>query len=216
MPEEFEEQEVTVAPEVEAPPEVEAEEEAKVPIRVVKELRDELRELKSSDRAKSEQISGLISEIQNARKENRPIEPQPDLDPEVLKLLKPYLKPFEEEIGRTKAELATFKASREQSEAERYIEKSLPNLEEIRTDLLKEIQSYSKEEQNEILANPREIVRIGKMISRLKSGTSTVKTENRSRARAETGTTQTTRESNRIATADDASFNKFLRDNGYL
>jgi len=216
MPEEFEEQEVTETTEVETPPEAEAEEEAKVPIRVVKELRDELRQAKEDGYMTRQQMTRLMSDYQEAIRTKTPIEPQPDLDPEVLKLLKPYLKPFEEEIGRTKAELATFKASREQSEAERFIEKNLPNLEEIRTELLKEIQSYSKDDQNEILANPREIVRIGKMISRMKAGTSTVKTENRSRARAETGSTQTTRDSNRAAEMNEEQFNAFLRKQGYF
>jgi len=216
MPEEFEEQEIVETPEVEAPPEVEAEEEPKVPVRVVKELREELRQAKEDGNLTRQQMSRLMSQYEEAIRSKTPVEPQPDLDPEVLKLLKPYLKPFEEEIVRTKAELNDLKADKEQGKAERYIEKNLPNLEEIRAELLKEIQSYSSEEQNEILGNPREIVRIGKMISRLKGTTSTVKGENRSRARAETGTTSTRAESNRAAEMNEEQFNAFLRKQGYF
>lgn len=210
MPEEFEEPISTVETEVETDPKVEAEEEAKVPIKVVQELRDELRQAKEDGNITRQQLASLMSEYQNAIRQNRPVEVQPDLDPEVLKLLKPYLQPVLKEMEMTKSELQAIKEKTGQSDAERYIERNLPNLDEIREDILKDIQSYSPEEQKEILANPREIVRIGKTINRLKGVTTSSKAENRSRARSETGTTSTRTEAD---SSMDAKVQAWLKAN---
>jgi len=210
MPEEFEEQISTEETEVETESKVEAEEEAKVPIKVVQELRDELRQAKEDGNITRQQLASLMSEYQNAIRQNRPVEVQPDLDPEVLKLLKPYLQPVLKEMEMTKSELQAIKEKTGQSDAERYIERNLPNLDEIREDILKDIQSYSPEEQKEILANPREIVRIGKTINRLKGVTTSSKAENRSRARSETGTTSTRTEAD---SSMDAKVQAWLKAN---
>ena len=191
MPEEYEEQEVTETTVVETDSTVEAKEENRVPVSVVKELRDELRQAKEDGNITRAQLTQLMSEYQNAIKQNRPMEEQPDLDPEVLKLLKPYLQPVLQEMEMTKSELKAIKDKTQQSEAESYIERNIPNLNEIREEILKEIQSYSPSEQKEILANPREIVRIGKTINKLKGVTTSSKAESRSRARTETGSTAT-------------------------
>jgi len=210
MPEEFEEQISTEETVVETDPKVEAEEEAKVPIKVVQELRDELRQAKEDGNLTRQQLANLMSEYQNAIRQNRPVEVQPDLDPEVLKLLKPYLQPVLKGMEMTKSELQAIKEKTGQSDAERYIERNLPNLDEIREDILKDIQSYSPEEQKEILANPREIVRIGKTINRLKGVTTSSKAENRSRARSETGTTSTRTEAD---SSMDAKVQAWLKAN---
>lgn len=210
MPEEFEEQISTEETEVETESKVEAEEETKVPIKVVQELRDELRQAKEDGNITRQQLASLMSEYQNAIRQNRPVEVQPDLDPEVLKLLKPYLQPVLKEMEMTKSELQAIKEKTGQSDAERYIERNLPNLDEIREDILKDIQSYSPEEQKEILANPREIVRIGKTINRLKGVTTSSKAENRSRARSETGTTSTRTEAD---SSMDAKVQAWLKAN---
>ena len=210
MPEEFEEQISTEETVVETDPKVEAEEEAKVPIKVVQELRDELRQAKEDGNITRQQLASLMSEYQNAIRQNRPVEVQPDLDPEVLKLLKPYLQPVLKEMEMTKSELQAIKEKTGQSDAERYIERNLPNLDEIREDILKDIQSYSPEEQKEILANPREIVRIGKTINRLKGVTTSSRAENRSRARSETGTTSTRTEAD---SSMDAKVQAWLKAN---
>lgn len=210
MPEEFEEQISAEETVVETDPKVEAEEEAKVPIKVVQELRDELRQAKEDGNITRQQLASLMSEYQNAIRQNRPVEVQPDLDPEVLKLLKPYLQPVLKEMEMTKSELQAIKEKTGQSDAERYIERNLPNLDEIREDILKDIQSYSPEEQKEILANPREIVRIGKTINRLKGVTTSSKAENRSRARSETGTTSTRTEAD---SSMDAKVQAWLKAN---
>ena len=210
MPEEFEEQISAEETVVETDPKVEAEEEAKVPIKVVQELRDELRQAKEDGNITRQQLASLMSEYQNAIRQNRPVEVQPDLDPEVLKLLKPYLQPVLKEMEMTKSELQAIKEKTGQSDAERYIERNLPNLDEIREDILKDIQSYSPEEQKEILANPREIVRIGKTINRLKGVTTSSRAENRSRARSETGTTSTRTEAD---SSMDAKVQAWLKAN---
>ena len=210
MPEEYEEQEITETEPTEEVPKVEAEEEPRVPVSVVKELRDELRQAKEDGNITRGQLNKLMSDYQEAIRMQKPLEPQQDLDPEILKLLKPYLKPFEDEIGRTKAELNQIKESRAQTDNERYIERNLPNLDKIRGELLKEIQSYPADEQTEILANPREIVRMGKLIERSLANGSPLRAENRSRARTETGSTSTRLESDGNV---DAKVAKWLKDN---
>jgi hypothetical protein len=211
MPEELENEQVTTeTEETKVESKVEAEEEQRVPVSVVKELRDELRQAKEEGNLTRREMSKLMSDYQAALQKQEPKTPKAPKDPEVASLIDPYLEELREELRATKEKVSKFEESQGQSAAERYIEKNLPNLNEIREDILKEIQSYSQDEQKEVLANPREIVRIGKMLTKLKTGTTSSKSENRSRARAETGSTSTRLES---GTDTDAKVQQWLERN---
>jgi len=214
MPEELEsEQGILDTPETVTESKVEAEEESRVPVSVVKELREELRQAKEDGNLTRRQMTQLMSQYQESLRSNKPMEPEADLDPEVLKLLRPYLKPVQEELSQTRRELEAIKAGKQQSDAERYIEKNLPNLSEIREDLIKELSSYSQEEQAEIYSNPREVVRIGKMLTKLKFGTTAAKGESRSRARSESGSTSTRPDAENANV--DAKVEAWMKANGF-
>ena len=210
MPEELENQDAEVQ-ELENPSEVEAKEEQRVPLSELLELRAELKQAKEEGNLTRQQMAKLMSDYQVALHNMKPVVPKAEKDQGVADLLDPYLEELREENRAIKEKLSAFESTTQQSAAERYLERNIPNLEEIRPDLLKEIQSYSREEQTEILANPREIARIAKMVTRLKAGKSTVQTENRSRARTETGSTSTRLEPDSASV--DAKVAKWMKDN---
>lgn len=218
MPEEFDEQEVRETQEQEVvETEVEAEEQ-RVPVHVVKELRDELRQAREESNLTRSQFTQLMSEYQkmvNGQK-NRMEEVQENLDPEVQKLLKPYLRPVEEELRRTKAELEEVNRSRATIEAERYIERNVPNLNEIRPHLAKFIQSeYTPEEQAEL--TPKEVVRIAKFVAKQQGISATAKQVARSAARTESGSPTSNRnESVKPSELQGDKFTEYLKANGFF
>lgn len=219
MPEEFEDQEViqenTEQEVVET--EVEAEEQ-RVPVHVVKELRDELRQAREESNLTRSQFTQLMSEYQkmvNGQK-NRMEEVQENLDPEVQKLLKPYLRPVEEELRRTKAELEEVNRSRQTIEAERYIERNVPNIDEIRPHLAKYIQTkYSPAEQERL--TPREVVLIAELVAAKQGISTTAKKVARSAARTESGSPTSNRtESVKPSELQGDKFTEYLKANGFF
>lgn len=224
MPEEFENQEVQETEEQEQveSTEVEAKEEPRVPLHEVQELRKRLERAEESDLMTRSQLAQLMTEYQKmaSGQVNKVQEMQAKLDPEVRALMEPYmdvfLSPVKNELESTKAKLAEVERSKQQIEAERYIERNVPNLHEIRPALIKHLQSYSPEEQAEIAANPREVVRIAKMLTQLEGGKQGTKSMSRSMARTETGTTSTRSESDRPSNLKGDAWTKYLQDNGFF
>lgn len=219
MPEELEGQEALEETQEEATESTaEAEEEPKVvPVRVVKELRDELRQAKEDGALTRLEMNKLMSEYQKLiqGQANTFQQTQAKLDPEVQEAIAPYFKPVLAEIESLKGTLKNVSSENSQLKAERYIEKNAPFIPEIREELLKELQSLPKDEQDEIYANPRELVRFAKMVHRLKGGTSQSKEAMRSRAKTETGVTPNRSQTPRPAEMSDADRLKWMRANGW-
>ena len=163
-----------------------------VPRAVLDELRDELRQAREESNLRGSQFTQLMSEYQkmmNGQK-NRVEEVQEDLDPEVKKLLKPYLRGFEDELRSTKAELEEVRRSRATMEAERYIERNVPNINELRPHVAKFIQTeYTADEQREL--TPKEVVRIAKFVAKQQGISASARQVARSAARTESGSPTT-------------------------
>lgn len=219
MPDEFEDQEITQeTEEVVADTEVEAKEEQRVPVSVVKELRDELRQAREDNNLSRSQFTQLMSEYQKMvnGQRNKMEEAQEQLDPEVQKLLKPYLRPFESELEEVKKSKFQLESELNTMRAERYIEKNIPNISELRPHLAKFIQSeYTPEEQSEL--TPKEVVRIAKFIAKQQGISATTKTVSRSMAKAESGTTtQRNESSGKPSDLQGEKFREYLKANGFF
>lgn len=222
MPEENEVVEGEVQDGAEGGSEVEAKEEPRVPVHVVKELRDELRESKRQTAELQKVAMQYAAMLQQNNQQPKQVQPEPETDPEIDKLLRPhlnkYIAPIQKELEEAKLALQQFGQTKTQLEAERYIERNLPNLEDIRQDIIKEIESLPDNEKEEVLNNPREIVRIGKWLTRMKSGTTTAKSDMRSRAKAETGAGAPTNRSTDVdpTSLSDKEFKAFLAEQGWF
>lgn len=222
MPEENEVKDNEVLEQVEQS-NVEAEEEAKVPVRVVKELRDELRESKRQAGELQKLAMQYANLLQQNQQTPKAAVPEVEVDPEIDKLLKPhlskYIEPLKRELEEAKQTINQFGQTKKEIEAQRYIEQNLPNLNELRADIVREIESLPENEREEVLANPREIVRIGKYIERMKTGKTEAKSDMRSRAKAETGGGSTNRGATNTfdpATASQAEFQNYMRESGWF
>ena len=119
--------------------------------------------------------------------------PQEKLDPEIQKLLDPYLAPYKAQLAQTQqAALQAQEALNLQQKME-YVKANLPELDSIGAELAKEIGSMDKAEQDVFLSNPRAIVRLGKAIVKEKQGSVNTAAKQAARAsgRTETGSTST-------------------------
>jgi hypothetical protein len=191
-----------------------------VPLKEVQELREQLRQQKAMFDQSQAYQQQLMSMMQA---QNQPKQPEVDVDPEIKKALSPYLKPFEERNASLERELQAARAQQAQWDAERYIERNLPNINEIRSDIAAYISAnFTPQEQQAILSNPREIVHIGKLVGKEKKAT--VKTEAasavRGRAVTETGSSIVRPEGKQsgleLATSgSDDAFREHLRARGF-
>lgn len=118
---------------------------------------------------------------------------QEKLDPEIQKLLEPYLAPYKAQLAQTQqAALQAQEALNLQQKME-FVRANLPELDSIGPELAKEIGSMDKSEQDVFLSNPRAIVRLGKAILKEKQGQvgTAAKQAARASGRTETGSTST-------------------------
>lgn len=221
MPEELENTQTPEVVETESEsPAVEAVEEPRVPVRVVQELREEKRRLEQQMQMQQMQMMQMM---QNHQPHPQP--PQETLDPEVEKLIAPYLKratePLIQQLQQYQTASQQFEMTQKQLEAERYLERNLPNLAEIRADIVREIETLPESERNAIISNPVAIAQMGKLITKMKGGTTTAKEQMRSRARVESGggapTTPTvTSDLEKLNAATDDVFREAIRKMGFL
>lgn len=202
-----------------ASPDGEPKEENRVPVRVVKELRDELRLAREDGNLTRQQLNQLMGEYTRLIKgqENRMVEAQEQLDPEVQKLITPYLKPFKQELEDLKQSRAELEVELRSVKAERYIESNIPNFTVLKPHIAKFIQSeYTPEEQAEL--TPKEVVRIGKLVAVQQGLSSASKGVSRSMARAESGTTPTRTNAGggRPAELSGEQLQTYLREKGFF
>jgi hypothetical protein len=220
MPEEFDNLEVPNAPdEVDqesGEPEAEAEGN-RVPVRVVKELRDELRQAREDGLMTRQQLNNLMAEYTRLSKgqANRAEEAAEAVDPEVQKLIQPYLRPFKQELEDLKQSRSVLEDELRAVRAERFIENNVPNLNVLRPHIAKFIQAeYTPEEQAEL--TPKEVVRIAKLVAAQQGISATTKTVSRSMAKTEAGTTSTRTDASRPAEMSGEKLQAYLREKGFF
>lgn len=136
-----------------------------VPKAELERLRQTNQELKSQKDDYERQLELVMSEVQKHRV---PQEPQRrNLDPDILRtlqedympaILEPYLAKIEEQ---DKA-IQRLSRSSAQSEAERYLQKHIPNLEKEAPVLRKFIEALPEDIQQDIISDPKRIVAIYK------------------------------------------------------
>lgn len=186
-----------------------AKEENRVPVRVVKELRDELRQAREDGLMTRKQLNSLMSEYSRLAK-GQTEDPQENLDPEIQKLIKPYLRPLQSELEDLKQSRSDLNEELRALRAERYIEANVPNLNALRPHIAKFIQSeYTPEEQAEL--TPKEVVRIAKLVS-----ATTAKSVSRSMAKAESGTTPTRTDGLRPSDLSGDKLQAYLQQKGFF
>ena len=218
MPEEFEEQQETLETQANDTPPVEAEEEPKVvPVHVVKELREELRALKENERLTRNQFSSLMTEYQKlaSGETNKAREMTAELDPEIQEALQPYLQPVREQLQTALTELNQVKQSRAQMENERYLEKNIPNLNEIRGDLIAYLQTLPEDVQDAYARNPKTLVPLANALFPSKKGAQEARGAMRSMAKTESGVTPTRSATSRPADLEGPALEKYLREHGW-
>lgn len=118
---------------------------------------------------------------------------EPALDPEISKLLDPYLAPYKQQLAQTQAAAQAARDALEAQQKMDYVKANLPELDSIGPEIAKEVQSMDPQDRDLFLSNPRAIVRLGKAIlaEKRSSVSASAKAAARNAGRTESSTTST-------------------------
>lgn len=173
-------------------PEVEqVEQQEPEPKRKVELDPDDLREMRETIRRQAEELhQQKLWAMQQFQQQNQ--KPEPEVDPDVERVLAPVihknLRPVLEENERLKGQVTSLaEQARVQANID-YIERNIPNFEDIRQDLAKEIESLPKADQDLILSSPTLIVKLAQGINANRGVSSKQVSRQRAFSEASTGT----------------------------
>ena len=152
---------------------------------------DELRNLRESNRQMQAELhQHKIYQMQLAQQ--RTPEPDPQVDPDVERVIAPVvrkaLKPLEDRNRQLESQLT------QQSEQLRvnanidYIERNVPNFDDIRQELAKEIESMPKADQDIVLNSPTLMVRLAKTLTADRGKSTKQEARSRNFTESSTGT----------------------------
>lgn len=166
---------------------------------------DELKELRETIRRQSEELhQQKLWAMQQYQQQQKP-EPDPQVDPDVERVLAPViqknLRPILEENERLKGQVVGLaEQARVQANID-FIERNIPNFDEIRLDLAKEIEALPKSDQDIVLNSPTLIVKLAQSLNASRGVSS--KQSSRQRAVTETSTaTSATKNSSALGSVD--------------
>lgn len=153
---------------------------------------NELRELRENNRRMQEELhQHKLWQMQQVQQQRAP-EPDPQVDPDVERVIAPVvmkaLRPLQEENQQLRSQLTqNSEQLRVQANID-YIERNVPNFDEIRTDLAKEIESMPKADQDIVLNSPTLMVRLAKSITQDRGKSSKQEARSRNFTESSTGT----------------------------
>lgn len=152
------------------------------------EARDYAQQLQMQILAMQQQIAAVSGAVNAPR--------EPDIDPDVEQIVAPvlnkYVKPLVNQLQQAKQELGRVQAKAEAEEAWNYVLQNVPDMEDLKADLAKEIESKSPVIQKKITSDPDLIIEMAEKV-RLKRGKAPISPANadiKSRTRSESGGTR--------------------------
>lgn len=156
---------------------------------------DELKELRDTIRRQQEELhQQKLWAMQQFQQNQRP-DPEPQVDPDVERVLAPViqknLRPILEENERLKGQVVGLaEQARVQANID-FIERNIPNFEDIRQDLAKEIESLPKADQDMVLNSPTLIVKLAQSLNASRGVSSKAATRQRAVTESSTATSAT-------------------------
>ena len=152
---------------------------------------DELKELRESNRRMQEELhQHKLWQMQQYQEKQKPadIQVDPDVERVIAPVVQKALRPIQEENERLKNQLVqNSEQLRVQANID-YIERNIPNFEEVRLDLAKEIESMPKNEQDMVLSSPTLMVKLAQAINANRGKSSKQEARSRSFSESSTGT----------------------------
>jgi hypothetical protein len=186
-------------------PEVEPETQQEETHRRVEIDPDELKDLRETIRRQQEELHQQKLWAMQQYQQNQKPEPEPQVDPDVERVLAPViqknLRPVLEENERLKGQvMGLAEQARVQANID-FIERNIPNFEDIRQDLAKEIEALPKADQDVVLNSPTLIVKLAQSLNASRGVSS--KQVSRQRAVTESSTaTSATKNSSALGSVD--------------
>ena len=138
------------------------------------------------------QMQQQVNAIQNAANAPREPEIDPDVEQIVAPVLNKYVKPLMNQLNAAKAELGQVQAKAEAEAAWNYVLQNVPDMDDLKADLAREIESKSPVIQKKITSDPDLIIEMAEKV-RLKRATggmtrtSAAQQDLKARSRSESG-----------------------------
>jgi hypothetical protein len=154
-----------------------------------------LKSLRESNRQMQAELhQHKLFQMQQAQQQRTP-EPDPQVDPDVERVIAPVvrkaLKPLEEENQNLRGQLMGLAdQARVQANID-YIERNIPNFEEVRAELAKEIESMPKADQDLVLSSPTLMVKLAQSLNSQRGKSTRQEARSRNFTESSTGTSPT-------------------------
>lgn len=147
----------------------------------------------------------------------------PELDPEIEKLLKPYLDPVRAQLDQAQRALAQNSEYMRFQQKWEYVQKNLPELKDLNNEFAELLSEMDEPERDAFLANERLIVKVGKSLAAQRKASSQVKVKALARAsgKTESSSTPTSASADEVSSEVDFSkmssqeFDAFVRERGF-
>lgn len=142
------------------------------------------------------QMQQQVQAIQNAANVPKEPEPDPDVEQIVAPVLNKYVRPLMQQLNAARAELGQVQAKAEAEAAWGYVMQHVPDMDDLKADLAKEIESKSPVIQRKITSDPDLIIEMAEKV-RLKRAaggnarTSAASQDLKARSRSESGGART-------------------------
>jgi hypothetical protein len=151
---------------------------------------DELKEMRETLRRQAEELhQHKLWQMQQYQQQKAPETPvDPDVERVIAPVVRKAMQPLVDENAQLKSQLTGLaEQARVQANID-YIERNIPNFDDIRQDLAREIESMPKAEQDLILSSPTLMVRLAKGLNSERGKSSKQETRSRTFTESSTGT----------------------------
>lgn len=209
MPEEFEQNDDPIIEEVASPDavlegsEVEAKEpEAQADHKIPYDRFREVNEAKARAEAELHQHRMMLLQMQQAQMaQAQQRQPEPQVDPDVEALIAPVIKkslaPYEQEIQRLNRVNTELAAKAEAEAAWDYVTRAVPDIEDLRGDILSYVGQLAPAMQKKITSDPDQVILVANMVRAQKAAggaevSSAARQSMKSRTRASVGSSSVT------------------------
>lgn len=141
-----------------------------IPYHRFQEVWNERQEARQYAQSLQMQILQMQQQIAGAQSSPQEPEPDPDVENIVKPVLNKYVRPLMQKLQQTEAELGRVQAQAEAEQAWGYVLHYVPDMEDLKDDLAREIQSKSPAVQRKITSDPDLVIELAEKVRLKRAG----------------------------------------------
>lgn len=136
-------------------------------------------------------LENTLIQLQQQLQQQQSTANQPQLDPELQKLLDPYVAPLRQELEKARQLLWQNQQEIENNRKLDYVKQNAPEIDSVKDELAEVVREMDEDERNHFLASPKLIVKMVKALASEKKTVTSNKTRQVARAMGKTETAST-------------------------